>query len=264
MKSLIFVKLGGSLITDKHTPYTPKLPTIKNLVGQIKEVERTHPDLQIILGNGAGSFGHYAATELHVAKGLTDESQKFGFAFVQAKVKELNSILVEDLLRQKINAVSIHPSSIMTAVGGKIRTVSVDALSGIVALGMIPVIYGDIVYDTKEGSHIFSTEDQFEILIPELMKRHFSIKKIIYLSIVDGVMDDKKKVIAEITQKTYPQIQQFLYKTEGFDVTGGMRHKIERSLTIAAQGIQTVIVNGQKKNSLLDAIGGAQIGTLIS
>jgi len=128
---------------------------------------------------------------------------------------------------------------------------------------MTPVVYGDIVFDDKKGSHIFSTENLFEILVSKLYKKSFSVDKVIYLSIVDGVLNAEKKVIPIITQKTYSKFKKHLYKTEGYDVTGGMLHKVEKALKLSKSGIQIYIANG-RKNVLAKILQGKNPGTLIT
>ncbi|OGK18162.1 hypothetical protein A2779_02410, partial [Candidatus Roizmanbacteria bacterium RIFCSPHIGHO2_01_FULL_40_98] len=241
MKKLIFIKFGGSLITYKDKPYTPRRDIIRELSKEIKKLQQIYSDHAFILGNGAGSFGHYAATELNVADGMKSKKQKYGFALVQSKVKELNKIVVDELLKTGVNSISIHPSSVVTASKGKANKIFLDSIKGILSLGMTPVVYGDIVFDDKKGSHIFSTENLFEILVSKLYKKSFSVDKVIYLSIVDGVLNAEKKVIPTITQKTYSKFKKHLYKTEGYDVTGGMLHKVEKALKLSKSGIQIYI-----------------------
>jgi len=40
MKDLILIKLGGSLITDKTKPFTPRLDVIKRLAKEIHEARQ--------------------------------------------------------------------------------------------------------------------------------------------------------------------------------------------------------------------------------
>src|SRR5678810_1222462 len=70
MKELVFLKLGGSLITDKTQPYTPLLDVMNDLALQIATALQTHPNLRLVLGHGAGSFGHVPASEYHTRDGL--------------------------------------------------------------------------------------------------------------------------------------------------------------------------------------------------
>ncbi|MCX6065672.1 MAG: hypothetical protein NT121_07955, partial [Chloroflexi bacterium] len=60
MTELVFLKLGGSLITDKTLPYTPRLDKLADLASQIAAALSTR-QLSLVLGHGSGSFGHIAA-----------------------------------------------------------------------------------------------------------------------------------------------------------------------------------------------------------
>ena len=70
-KEIILLKLGGSLITDKDKPYTPRLDKLADLSQEIKTVLDSTPDLLLILGHGSGSFGHTAAKKYGTRDGLT-------------------------------------------------------------------------------------------------------------------------------------------------------------------------------------------------
>src|SRR5215207_11554757 len=70
MKELIFLKLGGSLITDRTQPYTPRLDIIEDVALQISAALQDYPDLRLVIGHGSGSFGHVAASEYHTRDGL--------------------------------------------------------------------------------------------------------------------------------------------------------------------------------------------------
>ena len=63
MQELVFLKLGGSLITDKTQPYTVRPDKLADLAAQINRSLQTQPSLRLILGHGSGSFGHTAAKE---------------------------------------------------------------------------------------------------------------------------------------------------------------------------------------------------------
>ena len=60
---MIFLKLGGSLITDKTAVSTIRPPIVHRLAGEIAAARAQNPDLRLMLGHGAGSFGHVAAAK---------------------------------------------------------------------------------------------------------------------------------------------------------------------------------------------------------
>ncbi len=256
-RALVFIKLGGSLITDKEKAYTLRRNNIQNVAKSLSNIIREKKDTLFIIGNGAGSYGHYAAT-------IHDYHKPFGFAFLQRKVKELNAIIVEELLRNGIPSISLSFSAISTAKSGKLQTIYLDSLKGFLESGVTPALYGDVVYDSKKNSTIFSTENIFSVLC-EKLGRSYKISKMIHLTTVDGFLDENKKVIPHITQRNFSSIKKNLYKTKGFDVTGGMVHKIEESLKLAKKGIETHIVNGSIDNVLESIVlNGEGSGTLVT
>ena len=74
-KEIVLLKLGGSLITDKDTPYTPRLDKLKELALEIKTVLDSTPELLLILGHGSGSFGHVAAKKHGTRDGVHTAEQ---------------------------------------------------------------------------------------------------------------------------------------------------------------------------------------------
>ena len=51
---MILIKLGGSIITNKERPLSPRKKTIENIARNLKKI-----DEPIIIVHGGGSFGHY-------------------------------------------------------------------------------------------------------------------------------------------------------------------------------------------------------------
>lgn len=252
MKKLIFIKFGGSLITDKKKPRTANIAVIRKLAKQLRDVKRENKNVHFILGNGAGSFGHYEAVKYKLPSKINSSEKRYGFAVVQESVKTLNKIVVDELLKEKIPAVSMHQSSMLFASNGKLADIFTESLEGFIRLGIIPVVYGDIVYDQKKDSHIFSTEDAFLFLIEKLAEKSYKTEKVIYLTTVNGVLGKKGNVVPRIKNKML--FRKTLFKTEGFDVTGGMKHKVEQALILAKKGIKIYITNGNLFNALYSAL----------
>lgn len=260
---LIFVKLGGSLITDKTKPKTPNIPIIVDLVRQIKEVLEINPNLKIILGNGSGSFGHFEAVNFNIKNGIDSEEKKYGFCIVNDTASQINKIVVKEFLNQHINVVSISPSSMSYASSGKLKKIFIDPIVNFLSLGLIPIIYGDIVYDIKKGSKIFSVESTFSNIIDNLPKK-YKVIQIIHIGVVEGVYS-KEKIISKITPDEIKDLPKIFNKTEGYDVTGGMYHKVTTSLKYAKKGINSYIIGGKIKDNLKNLLLNKNyIGTLIS
>src|SRR5215207_4001293 len=154
MKELVFLKLGGSLITDKTQPYTPKLDVIEDVALQISTALRTHLDLRLIIGHGSGSFGHVAASEYHTRDGFsprpsplmhrerdqTEANYWKGFAEVWYQASALNRFVMKALHKTKVPALALPPSANVIASDGNVSIWETSSISMALASGLVPVI----------------------------------------------------------------------------------------------------------------------------
>jgi len=253
-KRIILIKFGGSLITEKQIPFTPKISVIDDLSRQIKETLDEDKNIQLIIGNGGGSFPHYPALKYKMNEGIRDEKQKLGFCLVQDAASRLNRIVVNSLLKNNLKSVSLNPSSMIITKNGKIKKFFPYSLLSMLNLGLIPVTYGDIVFDEINGSCILSTEVILNSLALFLKKQGFRVNKIIHNGSTKGVLDKKGKTIKIISQKNFSQIKKNFFSIKGFDVTGGMLHKVKESLSLSKYGIKSFIINGTAEKDLLKKI----------
>ncbi|KKQ01561.1 MAG: hypothetical protein US11_C0006G0003 [Candidatus Roizmanbacteria bacterium GW2011_GWA2_36_23] len=265
MKKVILIKLGGSLITDKEKPYTAKIKIIKNLALQIKTAVDNQPNIRLIIGNGGGSFPHYPAVKYKMGQGIKNEEQKMGYCLVQDAAAKLNRIIINELLKIHVKVVSLNPSSMIIAHNGKIKNFFIEPVVKFIDLGIIPVIYGDIVYDEVLGSKIFSTEQLLSEIALQLKKKNRLVDRVIHNGLTKGVLDIEGNLIPEISNKNIHNIESAFTSTKGFDITGGMWHKVKESLDLTQYGITTLIINGNaKKNLLMKAILGTAVeGTIV-
>lgn len=263
MKKLVFIKIGGSLITDKHTPFTAKPEVIAQFAQDFAQVIEENPNRQFVLGNGVGSFGHYPVMHYKLQEGMSSPDQLVGFGEVNDSVTRLNSLVVQALHKKRIPVCSLNPSSLFTAEQGKVKTAHLDSMFGMLERAIIPIVYGNIIFDEAKGCTIFSTEKIFEVLIDEMLLRNVTIDRVIHLTVVDGVLDEEKSIIPVIAEDNKETIKKHIFQTEGFDVTGGMWHKIEKSLYYAGKGITTSITNGNDSRWKTILSGAKGIGTEI-
>lgn len=256
MKKIIFIKLGGGLITNKNIPYSLKTDVIKAVTEEIGQAIAKYKNTKFVLGHGTGSFGHPIVKEYNLEKGIGRmvEQKKLGFAKVENSVLKLNTLINDYLLNQKLHTFPIHPSSIIISNNNQVTDIFIDPLIKLMELGMIPLVHGDMVYDEKLGSTIISTEQLFLLLVRKLTIKNYQIDKIIYLSNIDGVLDKKGNLIKKISKNNYKNLLIEFNQTNGIDVTGGMRNKVEIGFKIASQNIKTLIINGNRKGNLIKAI----------
>lgn len=242
MKPITLIKFGGSVITRKDEALTARPDIIKALAKEVARYQQQNPDTQLILGNGAGSFGHYLVQKYDLKDGMKSKDQVLGYTQVQHSVSQLNNLVTNALLAEELPVVSVQPSAILVSQDGKSKDIFLQSIAMMYITGIIPVLYGDIILDTRRGCKIFSTEELFDLLIEADMP----VKEVIHLTQVDGVLDSNKAVIPEITEENWKAVQESIYEPKGYDITGGMKHKIETALKYAKKGVTTRIVNGEK------------------
>jgi len=252
MENLILIKLGGSLITEKSRPYTPRLEIISRLA---KEIKRAYlKGFKMMISHGSGSFGHTSASKYGTAEGIKRKKDIFGLCLVQQDAIAINRIVNKIFLENKIPCLSFVPSSFSFAKNKKLKAIFVEPIVEALKLGIVPLVFGDIIMDEIFGCCIFSGEVTLDNLSFELQKRGFKIKKVIQCGITEGVYDLEGRTISRITPKNFRRIKRALGRADGADVTGGMLHKVEEGLRIAKQGIKVLIINGRRKNNLYKAI----------
>jgi isopentenyl phosphate kinase len=256
MRNLIFLKIGGSLIT-KRKPYTLNLKKIREIAKEIVSLRRKYK-FKLLIGNGAGSFAHVSAKKFKTKKGYINEKSKIGHCIVEDDASTLNRILVKELIRAGERAISVQPSAFIFCSKRKIKSFFLEPIKNYLKNDLVPVVFGDVISDEKLGCTILSTEEIFKFLAKFLRP-----KKIILMSDVEGVYDSKGKVIPEINKKSFSKVQKFLKGANKIDVTGGMAHKVKEAMEMTKGGIDVFIIGG-KKGNLEKCLKGEKIGTRIS
>lgn len=279
MKELVFLKLGGSLITDKTQPYTPQLDVIKDLATQIATVFQTQPNLRLVIGHGAGSFGHVPASEYHTRDGVplprssplihrerdeTEGSYWKGFAEVWYQASSLNRFVMKALHKAGVSTISLPPSSSVIASDGKVFVWETTPIRMALSARIVPVIFGDVVFDEVRGGTILSTEDLFMHLAHAL-----NPERILLAGIESGVWEDfpaRISKIEKITPSSYSEVSESVGKSTGSDVTGGMESKVDQMLELVQQHpeLTVQIFSGAQPDNIVRALTGEMLGTLIS
>jgi len=264
MKPIILVKLGGSLLTDKTTPYRERPDIIARVSREIKEV-REKSDFDLILGHGSGSYAHTPAVKYQTMRGVINKESLHGFCVVQDAASRLNRILVKSLIDAGVEAISLQPSASFIMTQGKISEAFLSPLVLALEKGILPVVYGDALFDRYQGHSIVSTEDILLYLSKALLSTgKFEVKQTFLFGDYEGVYDGNQTIIPEITQKSFPHFSSSLFSPGYADATGGMRKKVEVMLDLAEKGNTVHILSGVRPGSIREALLGTRIsGTLI-
>ena len=233
---VVFLKLGGSLITDKTCAYTARHEVIARLAGEVRQALGRSPDLRLLIGHGSGSFGHWAASPYGTREGVSTPAQWRGYAEVAAAAARLNRIVTDAFLEADVPVLSVQPSASARCLDGVLRHLDTRPIRTALMHRLVPLVYGDVALDSVRGGTIVSTEDIFVFLADELHPT-----RILLLGAVPGVLGSKGSVIPRITPADLPSVQVTLNGSRGVDVTGGMADKVGRMVELVQRNPETCV-----------------------
>ncbi len=246
---MLLVKLGGSVLTDKARLRTPRKTAIARLT---KELSGLGDDLLVV--HGAGSFGHILARK-YALNGPSSRGKAKGAAIVQRDVRALDDLVVDGLLKAGLAPMVLPPSAVLSLDDGRVTSFDIAPFRDYVRAGFTPVTFGDVVRDQSRGVAVCSGD----VLMLELA-RAFHPRCVVFAADVDGLCtaDPRKRkdaqLLLSLSEGDLPLID--FGPAKGPDVTGGIEAKVRRMLEIASHADECVIVNGNVKNRMRDALRG--------
>lgn len=249
---MILIKLGGSVITDKSEYHKFNRETVARLADEIRRSGQ-----KVMIVHGAGSFGHVIAKEYSIQDGYSSDKQIPAAARIMCDTRELSSMVVEELLGAGIPAVSVPPGSCFVMEDGKLVVDNEEPVRRLEELGIIPVMFGDVVPDRKKGFAIVSGDQCMEVLC-----RMFSPDKVVFVSDIDGLYtadpktEKKAKLIGEVTKK---KLDAVATDETVADVTGGVHSKMEAMLRMTDTDTRCYLVNGNAPGRLYSLLKGETV-----
>lgn len=258
MKNLIVLKLGGSVITDKHS----KQPTARHdvLARLAAEIAAAKPQSLTII-HGAGSYGHQIVARTGIDKGIKTPEQLLAFAETQRLQNELNCIVTGALIKAGIPAIPCQASAHALMEKGRLVHIDLVAVKRLLELGLVPVLYGVPAYDTAQGCSILSGDQ-----IATHIAKSLGASRLIFGTDVDGIFtadprkDPTARLIPEISSANIGQIMAALSGSATVDITGGMLGKVRELL---AAGVSGQICNALVAGNIAAALAGQPVGTVI-
>lgn len=257
-----FVKLGGSLITDKSTEASFRVKVMARLAAEIHAAHVRRPEQRLLLAHGSGSFGHFVAQRHQTMSGVYDEKSWRGFAEVANVAALLNHLVTDQLRLAGLPVWRLQPSASARCRAGDLVRLDDHPIREALERGIIPLVYGDVALDDERGGTIISTEQIFMYLA-----HHLPVQRIVLVGEFPGVLDSNENVIPVITPELLPGYADALGGSHGTDVTGGMSTKVRDMLMLAqqVQGLEIRIIDGRQAGLLRDVLTEENMsaGTLI-
>jgi isopentenyl phosphate kinase len=267
--NVVLIKLGGSLLTDKEGVQADRPEVIARLAGELARAAAAQPagsGSGLIVGHGSGSFGHVAAARHRLAGGLREPGQLPGMPATQQAAAALHRRVVAALAAAGALPWSLAPSSFLVAAAGRPAEVFLSPLLLALSRGLLPVVYGDVVLDQTQGAAICSTETLFAHLARALPGHGVRVRRILWLGETAGLLGRDGATVPRVTPADADAARAALGAARGTDVTGGMRHRLETALELAALGVPSLLLDGRVpgllERTLLDPAETA--GTLVT
>ncbi len=255
--TLVYCKLGGSLLTDKRGVEEARLDVIAALAAEIAAARRADPTLRLILGHGSGSFGHVHAKTHGTRAGVATPAQWYGFAATADAAARLNRLVTAALLAAGIPAWSIQPSVALRCEDGAVIAGPEATVAEALARGLLPVVHGDVALDSVRGGTIAGTEEIFAWLARTLPPARVILAgEVAGVYTADPTRDPAARLVPEITPSTLARVAAGLGGSHGADVTGGMAAKVAEALGWVQRlpGLEVLICSGLTPGNLTAAL----------
>lgn len=261
---LIFLKLGGSLITVKDRPHTSRPRTIARLAGEIASAIAREPEISLLIGHGSGSFAHVPASRHHTRLGVQSQQEWGGFLEVAREAAALHRVVIAALQSAGVPAASFPPSAMITARSGRVLSWDLTPIRLALQARLVPVVYGDAIFDDQIGGTILSTEELFSYLA-----RQFHPARLLIAGLERGVWADyptRTHLLAQLTPELMDTYRPSLQGSASADVTGGMASKAAEMVELvqAVPGLEVLIFSGAVRGLTARVLTGEAAGTRIS
>lgn len=257
MSGIVVVKLGGSAITVKSNPCTPRLDVIHRALDAVAGYRKP-----LILLHGAGSFAHpFISKEVKKDRFRSREGQGV-VSEVELNLDQLTRMIGVGLLLRNRPFVPIHPVGFLTLKGDVVVSSFLDHLRIVISTGLIPVSHGDLAPDVRGGFGIVSADR-----IASLLGEKMNVSKVLFGCDVDGIYDGdpKRKPSAKLIHTVDRNAsRKVLSETSGMrgDVTGGMHGKVAEAIRLAKNGVESYIFNLNDPRNLRRLLAGSSdVGT---
>ena len=224
----VVLKLGGSLITEKHRPETLDADALEAACDAVASALAEGAVERLIVVHGGGSFGHHHASE-HGASTTAGTDDADAVMDIHGAMTELNRAVIDRLRDRGVPAIPVHPLSVSARPDGADGDLDLPLTSTATLLGegFVPVLHGDGVATADAGVTVVSGDELVVELAAGLGARRVGV-----CSTVPGVLDGEGAVIPSID--SFEAVADALGASDATDVSGGMAAKVRELLALDA------------------------------
>ena len=252
----IVIKCGGSVLVDQNLfDIFIQDIVILNKLG-----------FNPIIVHGGGKRINSKLSELNIKSDFINGlrvTNKNTINIVEDVLIEFNKEIADALKNQscktrritskEYNIITVRPESEKLGFVGTPTNIKTNVLKEIININEVPIV-APLGLDKNDHTFNINADTVAGSIAKELKARRLMI-----ISDVEGVLDNKKKLITEVnSQKAKELIDQKV-------ITGGMIPKINNCLDVASNGVKgVVIIDGRKNHSILfELLSDKGSGTLI-
>ena len=138
------------------------------------------------LGTAVGASG----TSQHDNMGCGSPEEWMGFQAVWRAATTLHGIVVERLCRANVPCISFSPSAVCMCSDGRAVQWDISPLLAAIDAGLVPVVHGDVCFDTRRGGTVLSTESVFAFLAEQFCSLKRRVDRVMVCGIEDRVYSD--------------------------------------------------------------------------
>ena len=252
----IVIKCGGSVLVDSNLfqIFIEDVAVLKKL------------GFNPIIVHGGGKRISNKLSELNIESNFINGlrvTDKNIINIVEDVLIEFNKEIVDALKKQscetrritsrEFNIITVKPESDKLGFVGSPTHIKANILKEIIKVNEVPVV-APLGMDQNNQTFNINADTVAGSIAKELKARRLMI-----ISDVEGVLDNKKKLIPEINSKKAKEL------IDKEIISGGMIPKINNCLDVASNGVKgVVIIDGRKNHSLLfELLSDKGSGTLI-
>jgi isopentenyl phosphate kinase len=262
-KDITVIKLGGSLLTDKSKPYEARKSVIRSVIRELKTCIDEGLIESLVVVQGVGSYGHPPILEHGLHKGFKGPEQLIPLSKTQRIVNGFREMVAGEFHLAGLPVNLLHPSSMVVAEKMRILKYFLDPLKGYLSLGMVPLLGGDMLYDTAMGFSVGSG-DQLAVLLA----RELNAKRLIFAMDVSGIYtgnpktDPKASIIEEVNLNETDKVLARMGSSGTVDASGAIKGKltsIAQVRDLVEAGLEVTLLSMMKQGNLLALLRGQTV-----